>query len=35
MRPSRASSPLKLVVYTCMIPYMLGTLVLLALINPG
>lgn len=25
--------PLKLVVYTCMIPYMLGTLVLLALIN--
>ncbi len=28
-------SPLKLVVYTCMIPYMLGTLVLLALINLG
>ena len=28
-------APLKMVVYTCMIPYMLGTLVLLALINPG
>lgn len=27
--------PLKMVVYTCMIPYMLGTLVLLALINLG
>ena len=26
-------APLKMVVYTCMIPYMLGTLVLLALIN--
>ena len=28
-------APLKMVVYTCMIPYMLGTLALLALINPG
>ena len=28
-------APLKMVVYTCMIPYMLGTLALLALINLG
>ena len=28
-------APLKMVVYTCMIPYMLGTLVLLGLINVG
>ena len=27
--------PLKVVVYTCMIPYMLGTLALLALMNLG
>ena len=29
------TAPLRVVVYTCMIPYMLGTLALLALINLG